>query len=267
MSTAIITGAASGIGAACAAAFAGAGWDLVLVDREESELERRAVALGDGIAVPAGDAADRVAVLADDVTDRVAVLAGDVTDRSVNESAVMLAEERFGRVDTVVANAGLSLARSIDDTTDEDINRLFAVNLRAIVYLAQAAHRALARSSGSMVVMASKTGLVAQRDSPIYCATKGAAVQLARALALDWAPEGIRVNAVCPGIVDTPMLERFIEELPNPKRARADFGAAQPLGRLARPEECASAALFLASERASFITGVALPVDGGFTAE
>jgi meso-butanediol dehydrogenase / (S,S)-butanediol dehydrogenase / diacetyl reductase len=241
VSTAIITGAANGIGAACARAFADAGWDLVLVDRDEAALGQ----------VPSG----------------AATLIGDVATREVNQVAVALAEDRFGRLDAVVANAGVNLARSLDDTTDEDIDRLFAVNLRAVVYLAQAAHVALARSTGSLVVMASKTGLVAQPDSPIYCATKGAAIQLARALALDWAPEGIRVNAVCPGIVDTPMLESFFEELPDPERAREEFATAQPLGRLARPEECAAAALFVASPAASFITGVALPVDGGFTAQ
>ncbi len=241
MSAAIITGAANGIGAACTRTFADAGWDLVLVDRDEDALGR--------------------------VAGSVEALPGDVTERKVNEAAVALAEDRFGQLDAVVANAGVNLARSLDDTTDEDIDRLLAVNLRAVVYLAQAAHGALRRSTGSLVVMASKTGLVAQRDSPIYCATKGAAIQLARALALDWAPEGIRVNAVCPGIVDTPMLESFFEQLPDSERARAEFATAQPMGRLARPEECAAAALFLASEGASFITGVALPVDGGFTAQ
>jgi meso-butanediol dehydrogenase / (S,S)-butanediol dehydrogenase / diacetyl reductase len=245
VSVAIVTGAANGIGAACARAFAGAGWNLVLVDRDEGQLRQAVSACGAG----------------------VEMVAGDVTDRSVNAAAVARAEDRFGGVDAVVANAGVNLARSIDDTGDEDIERLFAVNVRAVIYLAQAAHRALARTAGSLVVMASKTGLVAQRDSPIYCATKGAVIQLARALALDWAPEGIRVNAVCPGIVDTPMLESFFDQLPDPERARAESATAQPLGRLARPEECAAAALFLASESASFITGVALPVDGGFTAE
>ncbi len=245
MSTTIITGAANGIGAACARLFADAGWDLVLVDRDGEQLARCASAFGEG----------------------VETLAGDVTDRALNAAAVARAEDRFGGLDAVIANAGVNLARSIDDTTDEDIERLLDVNLRALVYIAQAAHGALARTTGSLVVMASKTGLVAQRDSPMYCATKGAAIQLARALALDWAPEGIRVNAVCPGIVDTPMLESFFDQLPDPERARKEFATAQPLGRLARPEECAAAALFLASKGASFITGVALPVDGGFTAE
>lgn len=241
----IVTGAGKGIGAACARSFSDAGWDMVLVDRDELPLRRTAQACGGS----------------------VATLASDVAKPEANQAAVELAEDRFGRVDAVVANAGVNLARSIDDTTDEDIEQLLGVNVRGLIYLAQACHRALAQTGGSLVIMASKTGLVAQRDSPVYCATKGAAIQLARALALDWAPEGVRVNAVCPGIVDTPMLERFFEELPDSEAARKEFATAQPLGRLAKPEECAAAALFLASEAASFITGVALPVDGGFTAE
>jgi meso-butanediol dehydrogenase / (S,S)-butanediol dehydrogenase / diacetyl reductase len=243
--TAIVTGAARGIGAACAREFSAAGWDVVLVDRDAAELS----------------------AIAASCPGRSATLAGDVARRDLNAAAVELARDRFGTVDAAIANAGVNLARSIDDTTDEDIDRLLAVNLRAVIYLAQAAHSALVATSGSLVVMASKTGLVAQPDSPLYCATKGAAVQLARALALDWASEGIRVNAVCPGIVDTPMLDRFLGELDDPDRARQEFSTAQPLGRLARPAECAAAALFLASPAASFITGVALPVDGGFTAQ
>jgi NAD(P)-dependent dehydrogenase (short-subunit alcohol dehydrogenase family) len=135
------------------------------------------------------------------------------------------------------------------------------------VHLARAAHEPLRQTRGSLIVVASNKGLVAQRRSPIYVATKGAAVQLARALALDWAAEGIRVNAICPGLVETRMLERFVAALPDPEAARRSLAAEQPLGRLARPSECAEVALFLASPGSSFITGVALPVDGGFTAQ
>src|SRR5213075_1204720 len=144
---------------------------------------------------------------------------------------------------------------------------LVAVNIKALFYLAQTAHRALAGSRGCFTIIASKTGLVAQRNSPLYVATKGAAIQLARALALDWAPEWIRVNAVCPGIVDTPMLQQFYDAMPNPAAFRSKDEVAQPLGRLATPAEIASVVLFLATPAAGFITGVALPVDGGFTAE
>lgn len=242
---AVITGAARGIGRACVDAFTAAGWHVVAVDLETEGLE----SLGE----PYGD--------------RIATVQGDVARRDTNERAVAEARSRFGRLDCAVGNAGVNLPKLIDDTSDEEFDRLVAVNVRALMYLAQAAHADLAEHRGSLIVVASKTGLVAQRNSPIYVATKGAAVQLARALALDWAPEGIRVNAVCPGIVDTPMLSSFIGALPDPAEALREHEAAQPLGRLARPEECAAGVVFLASEAASFVTGVALPIDGGFTAE
>lgn len=245
MSTAIVTGAARGIGAGIAAAFAEGGWSTVLVDRDAAQLGRSALRFGPN----------------------VATLTGSVAEREVNDAAVRLALDRFGRIDAVVGNAGVTLPKLIDETTPEEFDRLFAVNVKALMFLAQASHLALAESRGSFTIIASKTGLVAQRNSPIYVATKGAAVQLARALALDWAPEGIRVNAVCPGIVDTPMLREFIDAMPDPAASRREHERSQPLGRLATPAECAAAVLFLSSSAASFITGVALPVDGGFTAE
>jgi NAD(P)-dependent dehydrogenase (short-subunit alcohol dehydrogenase family) len=166
-----------------------------------------------------------------------------------------------------VGNAGITLAKVVDQTTPAELDRLLAVNVKALVYLAQAAHAPLRESAGSYVVMASNKGLVGQRGSPAYVAAKGAAVQLARALALDWAPEGIRVNALCPGLVDTPMLQRFAAAQPDPAAVMTALAGEQPLGRLARPEECAEAVLFLASEASSFVTGTALPLDGGFTAQ
>jgi NAD(P)-dependent dehydrogenase (short-subunit alcohol dehydrogenase family) len=234
---AIVTGATSGIGLACAERFAEAGWSVVLVARRAEALEPARHRIG---------------------TAAVAVR-GDVAAPATSHAAVTAALDRFGRLDAVVGNAGITLAKSVDQTTAGELDRLLAVNVKGLVYLAQAAHEPLARTRGAFVVMASNKGLVGQRGSPIYVATKGAAVQLARALALDWAPEGIRVNALCPGLVATPMLAAFAGDL-------APLAAEQPLGRLARPEECAEVALFLASGRSSFVTGVALPVDGGFTA-
>ena len=244
MSSVVVTGAAKGIGAGIAEAFARAGWSVVAVDRDKAPLEQTAKRIG-GNVVP---------------------LAGDVADRATNDAAVKLAVDRFGGLDAAVGNAGVVLAKLIDDSTSDEFDRIFSVNVKALMYLAQASHKALAKSKGSLTVIASKTGLVAQRDSPLYCATKGAAVQLARALALDWAP-GIRVNAVCPGIVDTPMLQQFYDAMPDPAAFRSKDEVAQPLGRLATPAEIASVVLFLATPAAGFITGVALPVDGGFTAE
>jgi NAD(P)-dependent dehydrogenase (short-subunit alcohol dehydrogenase family) len=199
--------------------------------------------------------------------DTALAVPGDVATSQVSREAVTAALDRFGRLDAVVGNAGITVAKTIDDTTDEDLERLVDVNLKALVHLARASHEALARSKGSFIVMASNKGLVAQRGSPIYVATKGAAVQLARALALDWAPEAIRVNALCPGLVDTAMLRSFTAAAPDPDKALRRLQREQPLGRLAQPEECAAAVVFLASPAAAFITGVALPVDGGFTAQ
>jgi NAD(P)-dependent dehydrogenase (short-subunit alcohol dehydrogenase family) len=235
---ALITGASSGIGLACVHAFAQANWDAVAVARRAGGAPRGAVALS-----------------------------GDVTDPLTSRRAVAAAVERFGRLDAVVGNAGVTVAKDVDHTTEHDLDHLIGVNVKALVYLAQAAHHALAESRGSFIVMASNKGLVAQRGSPVYVATKGAAVQLARALALDWAPQGIRVNALCPGLVDTPMLRSFAEAQPDPAAARRRLAVEQPLGRLARPEECAQAVLFLASPAAAFISGVALPLDGAFTAQ
>jgi NAD(P)-dependent dehydrogenase (short-subunit alcohol dehydrogenase family) len=242
---ALVTGASRGIGAACAVELVRRGWAVAIVARGEAALLALAGRLGDSaLAVP-----------------------GDVAVARVNRMAVDAALERFGRLDAVVANAGVTLAKAVDETLEPELDRLLAVNLKALVYLAQAAHRPLARTRGAFVVVASNKGLVAQRGSPVYVATKGAAVQLARALALDWAEEGIRVNALCPGLVDTRMLRSFAAAGPDPDGALRRLRSEQPLGRLAEPSECAAAVAFLASEEARFITGVALPVDGGFTAQ
>jgi NAD(P)-dependent dehydrogenase (short-subunit alcohol dehydrogenase family) len=242
---ALVTGATRGIGRACAELFAERGWSLVAVARGARDLDELRERLGDGC---------------------VAV-AGDVAEPAVSDLAVRRATRHFGRLDAAIANAGITLAKPVEKTSEAELERLMAVNVKAIVYLAQAAREPLRQTRGSYMVVASNKGLVAQRGSPVYVATKGAAVQLARALALDWAPDGIRVNALCPGLVDTGMLRSFADAQPNPREAWAALRSEQPLGRLARPEECAEVVVWLASAAASFISGVALPVDGGFTAQ
>jgi meso-butanediol dehydrogenase/(S,S)-butanediol dehydrogenase/diacetyl reductase len=246
---AVITGASTGIGRACALRFAREGARLVLADNKLAEAE----SLQDEIERGGG---------------QCIVVEGDVALRADAERAVDVCVERYGTIDILFCNAGITLPKQLHESGDDEIERLLQVNLLAIVYAARhAIPRMLTQpSGGTMLFTASKTGLVAQTDSPVYCASKGAVVMLAKALALDYATRGIRVNALCPGIIETPKLRQFADSRPDPSGAWASSTAAQPMGRLGTPEECADAALWLVSDEASFITGVALPVDGGFTA-
>jgi len=246
---AVITGASTGIGRASALRFGEEGARLLLVDNQESEGEdvAREVQRRGGTAC---------------------FVRGDVSRLDDNERALELCAERYGAVDILFCNAGITLPKTLPASDVSEIDRLLAVNLLGPMYAARRAIPMMLEQpkGGTILFTASKTGLVAQTDSPVYCASKGAIVMLAKALALDYATRGIRVNALCPGIIDTPMLRRFADAMPNPAAAWATYSAAQPIGRLGTPEECADAALWLVSDEASFVTGVALPVDGGFTA-
>jgi NAD(P)-dependent dehydrogenase (short-subunit alcohol dehydrogenase family) len=243
-----LTGASTGIGRASALLFAAEGARLVLGDL----LEVEGAELANQIAQSGGEAH---------------FLRIDAARREDNEALVSACIELHGRIDILFCNAGINLPKLLTDSGDSEIARLLEVNLIGPMYAVRAAIPAmLEQGSGSILFTASKTGLVAQRDSPVYCASKGGMVQLARALALDYAARGIRVNALCPGIIDTPMLHYFADSMPDPAAAWREYSSVQPMGRLGTPEECAEAALWLVSDAASFITGVALPVDGGFTA-
>ncbi len=245
----LLTGASTGIGRASALLFAREGARLVLADVRQDDGH----ALAEQITSAGGTAV---------------FVATDVSRRADNERAVDLCVERFGAIDILFCNAGITLPKVLPESSDEEIERLLAVNLLGPLYAVRRAIPIMLAQPGRGTILftASKTGLVAQTDSPVYCASKGAVVQLARALALDYASRGIRVNALCPGIVDTPMLRRFADAMPDPEAAWQSYAAAQPIGRLGTADECADAALWLVSKESSFVTGVALPVDGGFTA-
>lgn len=246
--TAIVTGGGSGIGRATAVLFAREGAQVVVSARQATQ----GVAVLDEIAQAGGEAF---------------FFPADVSRREDNERLIDACLERYGKLDILYCNAGINLPKLITDSSDDELEHLLAVNVKALVYATRYAIPIMLRQGGGVILIdASKTGLVAQRDSPIYCATKGAAVLLAKALALDYATQHIRVNALCPGVIDTPMLTHFANSRPDPPAAWAEYSAQQPMGRLGTADECARAALWLVSDDASFITGVALPVDGGFTA-
>jgi NAD(P)-dependent dehydrogenase (short-subunit alcohol dehydrogenase family) len=245
----VLTGASVGIGRACAVKFAREGARLVLADLRAEE----GTALAREIESAGGEAT---------------FVQADVSRRADCERAIDACVQRFGGIDVLFCNAGVTLPKLLPDSADDEIARLLAVNVSGPLFAARHAIPIMLAqpNGGSILFTASKTGLVAQTDSPVYCASKGAIVMLAKALALDYATRGIRVNALCPGVIDTPMLRQFANAMPDPAAAWARYAASQPMGRLGTAEECADAALWLVSDEASFVTGVALPVDGGFTA-
>jgi NAD(P)-dependent dehydrogenase (short-subunit alcohol dehydrogenase family) len=240
---AIITGAGDGIGAATARRFAAEGARLVVSDRS-------------------GQAEGLVAELG---ADRVAYLRVDLARPQNAASLVDLALERFGRLDTVFANAGVMPAGSVATQTLADFHLTLDVNATSTFVLAQAAARHLPDGRGTIVICASVQGLQGHANRLGYNASKGALVAMTRAMAVDLAPRGIRANAVAPGTIDTPMLRDHMATVPDVDAEMRDIVGLHPLARIGEPAEVAAAVLFLASDESSFITGVILPVDGGYT--
>ena len=241
---ALVTGAASGIGRATSFLFAREGASVVLADIRE---EGREVA--DEIVTAGG---------------RARFVRADVTKATDCAAAVGEAVRSFGRLDIVFNNAGIIRRASVVETSEEEWDRVMAVNVKSIFLMSKAAIPVMARGGGGVVVnTGSGWGVVGGRNAASYCASKGAVVNLTRAMALDHAPQGIRVNCVCPGDTDTPMLREEARQLGEDTASFLEGSARRPLGRMGRPEEIAQAVLFLASDAASFITGSVLVVDGG----
>jgi 2-keto-3-deoxy-L-fuconate dehydrogenase len=238
---ALVTGAGSGIGAAVARGLHAAGAEVVLADVRGEAAEEVAGGLGTGARAVALDVADEDAV-----------------------RAAIEAEERAGGLDVLANVAGIGSTTSAPDTPLEVWERVFAVNARGTFLCCKHAIPPMARRGrGAIVNMASVAGLVGLRNRAAYCASKGAVVALTRALAVDHVGDGVRVNAVCPGTVDSPWVRRLVEEVGESMEA---LRARQPMGRLGTPDEVADAVLYLASDAAAFVTGAVLAIDGGLTA-
>jgi NAD(P)-dependent dehydrogenase (short-subunit alcohol dehydrogenase family) len=189
----------------------------------------------------------------------------DVRSRASVDDAVGSAVERLGGLDTLVCNAGRPVVGAAHELDEADWDDGLAVNLKGIFRCARAAWPHLAASRGSIAITASVVGLWGSAGQAAYCVSKAGAVMLAKCLALDGAKAGIRANCVCPGFVETPMLERFLAEQADPAAARAAATALHPLGRLGRPGDVAEAFVYLASDEAAWVTGSTLVVDGGLT--
>ena len=201
---------------------------------------------------------------------RVTGIVGDVASAEDARCMVDEAVVFLGGLDILINNAGIETTGSVTTAADSDWERQIAVNLNGVYRISRFAIPKMIKAGGGAVInIASVGGLVAVKEFSAYGASKAAVIQLTRSMAADYAPDNIRVNCLCPGPVDTLLLRRACERVDpsNPESVRQAYADFTLLKRIARPEEVASCALFLASDEASFVTGVALPVDGGFTAQ
>jgi meso-butanediol dehydrogenase / (S,S)-butanediol dehydrogenase / diacetyl reductase len=245
----LVTGATSGIGAAIAEGCAAAGATLMLTGRSA---ERGNLALKQAQVYGV----------------QAKFLAGNLSDPHWPDDIVAEAVKRFGRLDVLINNAGIIYRGTVADCSDVEWEDIVAVNMTAVFRLSRAAVRRMrAQGGGTIVNIASDWGLVGGRNAFAYCASKGAVVQMTRAMAADHAQDNIRVNCACPGDVDTPMLASGIAKRGMTQEQGLKYlGDQVPLGRVARPEEIAKAVVFLASDASSYMTGAMLAVDGGNTA-
>jgi meso-butanediol dehydrogenase/(S,S)-butanediol dehydrogenase/diacetyl reductase len=240
--TIFITGAASGIGRECALAYAREGGLVAVADIHVEQAEETARLCGPGSIA----------------------LACDVSSGDSVSSAVQTACKRFGRLDAVHNNAGIaSPSKPLEQTSEDEWDRLMAINLKSVYWTTRAALPALKESRGAILNTASLVGLIGQAAHAAYSATKGAMITLTKSMALDYAPYGLRVNAICPAGVWTPMLEQWASEQPDPGAIRAYLDEIHALGYCPHGDVVADAAVFLLSDRARFITGCILPVSGG----
>jgi NAD(P)-dependent dehydrogenase (short-subunit alcohol dehydrogenase family) len=193
---------------------------------------------------------------------------GDVTRQTDIAAAITRAREEFGGFDVIHNNAGVQLERSLHETTEEDWNWVNDVNLRGVFLGCREAVIAMKETGGGSIInTASIVAHTADPFLPAYTATKTGVLGLSRAIAVAYAADGIRCNCVSPGDMETPMIEKYFNATPDPAKARAEMEAAYPGGRIAQPREVANAVIFLASDEASFVSGIALLVDGGLSAK
>ena len=244
----LVTGAGSGIGAAIAETFARAGAFVFVTDRDE--MSGRAVAEE----IQASE-------------EEALYLPLDVTSEENCQRVAQTVISAKSRLDILVNNAGIGHVGTMVQTTGADLDRLYAVNVRGVFNVTKVfLPDMLERKSGNIINLASIGGVVGVRDRVAYCTTKFAVAGLTKSMALDHAKDGIRVNCICPGRVETPFVAARLAEYLDPDKARQEMSVTQALGRMGKPEEIAAAALYLASDESAFVTGTEFIIDGGFSA-
>ena len=246
---ALVTGAGSGIGRATALAFAAEGAAVGVIDIDPSG-GRKTLEMINGNG------------------GKATLFAVDVASAADVPRAIEKIESEHGRIDVLFNNAGIELSRPLHQTSEQEWDRVLAVNLKGMFLVSKAVLPIMmGQKSGAIVNTSSISGILGWPAYAAYSTSKGGVIQLTRQMAVDYAPYNIRVNCICPGTTLTPLIERLFELEKDPETAKDMIAARHPLGRFAQPEEIAQAVLFLASAEASFITGAALPVDGGYTAK
>lgn len=245
---ALVTGAGAGIGAAIAKTFARAGAFVFVTDRDENT------------------GAETVAQIRADKREAEFIALDVAQELSCQAAAQKVLGSKL-RLDILVNNAGIGHVGTLLQTTGEDMDRLYAVNVRGVFNVTKVFLPAmLMQKKGTIINLASVGGVVGIRDRLAYCTTKFAVVGLTKSMALDHAKDGLRVNCICPGRVETPFVSARLKEYPDPAKAYKEMSATQPMGRMGKPEEIAHAALYLASDEAAFVTGATFMIDGGWNA-
>jgi len=236
----LVTGGASGIGEAVSRVFADAGASVVIADIDKSKAEALTAELP-----------------------RASMVMCDITD----EASVKQAFAGLGTLDILINNAGIGLVGGVEETELADFQRIFRVNVEGAFLVTKHAVPLIVASHGSIVNIGSVAGLIGVKKRFAYCGTKGAIVAMTRQLAVDY-PTQFRVNCICPGTVDTPFVEGYLEKYHKHEKEemRQQLNQRQPIGRLGKPKEIANLALYLASEEAGFVNGSVIPIDGGWTA-
>ena len=243
---AIVTGGSKGIGEGIARVFHSEGAKVVIASRGAEEGQRMAEQLG----AAAGQAL---------------YLPTDVRHSASIQAMIQGAVKRFGKLDILVNNAGYHLSKNVEQTSEEEWEFIITTNLRSTFLCSKYAIPHLRATKGTIINISSMVGLVGQSNAGAYSASKGGQIAMTRGMALDFARDGIRVNAICPGWIASPLVEDWFSQQPDPAAARSYIYGAHPLGRIGTIEECGRAAAYLASAEAAFVTGITLNIDGGVT--
>ncbi len=244
---AVVTGAKSGIGFATALRFCAEGAKVIAADLRDARQEIDSIAANGGHAV---------------------FVQTDVSSESAAYELIGQTVAKYGRIDVLVNNAGIELAKKVTDTTEEEWDRLMGVNLKGVFLCSKAAVIEMRQTGGGVIVnIASELGLVGGSEIAAYCASKGGVIQLTKAMAIDHAADNIRINCVCPGPINTPLLDRIIAGSAEPKKEKQITEKKTLMKRLGEPAEIANVILFLASDESSYMTGSSVVADGGLTAQ